>query len=133
MKGVLIADDARRAADEGVQGVIVSNHGGRQLDGVQATLRALPEVVAAANGRVDVLMDGGIRRGSDIAKAMCLGAKAVLIGRAYAYGVAAAGGAGAARAIEILRSDLTRTLTLLGTGGVCDLDRSLVDVPGNWR
>jgi L-lactate dehydrogenase (cytochrome) len=133
VKGVLIGDDARRAVDEGVQGVIVSNHGGRQLDGVQATLRALPEVVAAANGRVDVLMDGGIRRGSDIVKAMCLGAKAVLIGRAYAYGVAAAGGAGVARAIEILRSDLIRTLTLLGTGGVCDLDRSFVDVPGNWR
>jgi isopentenyl diphosphate isomerase/L-lactate dehydrogenase-like FMN-dependent dehydrogenase len=132
VKGVLTGDDARRAADEGAQGVIVSNHGGRQLDGVAASLRALPEVVEAVGHQVDVLMDGGIRRGSDVVKAMCLGARAVLIGRAYAYGVAAAGRSGVARAVEILRADVARTLTLLGVGGVSALDRSLVAVPHGW-
>ena len=99
VKGVMIAEDAKRAVDEGAAGVIVSNHGGRQLDGVAATLRALPEIVAAVGGRTEVLVDGGIRRGSDIAKALCLGARAVLIGRAYMYGLGAAGEAGVARAI----------------------------------
>lgn len=130
VKGVLVGDDARRAADEGASAVIVSNHGGRQLDGVASGLRALPEVVAAAAGtRLEVLMDGGIRRGSDIVKALCLGAKAVLVGRAYAYGVAAAGGPGVTRAIDILRDDVVRTLKLLGVASVRDLDRSLVDAP----
>jgi len=132
VKGALIGDDARRAADEGASAVIVSNHGGRQLDGVAAGLRALPEVVAAAGDRIEVLMDGGIRRGSDIVKARCLGAKAVLVGRAYVYGLAAAGGPGAARAIEILRADLVRTLTLLGVASMRDLDRSHVDAPAAW-
>ena len=100
VKGVHWPDDARRAVDEGADGVVVSNHGGRQLDGVVPTLRVLPEVVAAANGRIEVLIDGGIRRGSDIVKALCLGARAVLIGRAYVYGLGAAGEAGVARAIE---------------------------------
>ena len=132
VKGVLTAEDARRAVDEGVAGIVVSNHGARQLDGVSSTLRALPEVVAAVNGRADVLMDGGIRRGSDVVKAVCLGARAVLVGRAYAYGLGAAGGAGVARAIDILRSDLVRTLTLLGCASVNELDRSYVDVPVDW-
>lgn len=130
VKGVLIGDDALRAADEGASAVIVSNHGGRQLDGVASGLEALPEVVAAAKGTtLEVLMDGGIRRGSDIVKALCLGAKAVLVGRAYAYGVAAAGGPGVVRAIDILRDDVTRTLKLLGVASVRDLDRSLIDAP----
>ncbi len=132
VKGILTGADARRAADEGAAAVIVSNHGGRQLDGVASGLRALPEVVAAAGDRVEVLMDGGIRRGSDIAKALCLGARAVLVGRAYAYGLAAAGGPGAARAVEILRADLLRTLALLGVPGVRALDRSLVEAPDTW-
>ena len=127
VKGVLTAEDARRAVGEGAAAVVVSNHGGRQLDGVSPTLRALPEVVAAVNGRTEVLLDGGVRRGSDVAKALCLGARAVLVGRAYAYGVGAAGGAGVARAIEILRSDLVRTLRLLGCASVRELDRSYVD------
>src|SRR5204862_2811797 len=110
----------------------VSNHGGRQLDGVSPTLRALPEVVAAANGQVEVLLDSGIRRGSDVVKALCLGARAVLIGRAYAYGLGAAGEAGVARAIDILRSDLIRTLKLLGCRSVADLDQSFVDAPAAW-
>ncbi len=132
VKGILIGDDARRAADEGASAVIVSNHGGRQLDGVASGLRALPEVVAAAGTSLDVLMDGGIRRGSDIVKALCLGAKAVLVGRGYAYGLAAAGEPGVSRAIEIFRADLIRTLTLLGVSSVGALDRTLVDVPREW-
>jgi isopentenyl diphosphate isomerase/L-lactate dehydrogenase-like FMN-dependent dehydrogenase len=133
IKGVLTADDARRAVDEGAAAVVVSNHGGRQLDGAPATLRVLPEVVAAVNGRAEVLMDGGIRRGSDIVKAICLGARAVLMGRAYAYGLAAAGEAGVTRALEILRADMERTLKLLGCGSVAMLDRSYVDVPVGCR
>ncbi|MEQ1869421.1 MAG: alpha-hydroxy acid oxidase [Vicinamibacterales bacterium] len=126
VKGVHTANDARRAVDEGAAAVVVSNHGGRQLDGVAATIRVLPEVVDAVGERVDVLMDGGIRRGSDIAKAVALGAKAVLIGRAYGYGLAAAGGAGVSRAIDILRTDLVRTLTLLGCASIGQLDRTYV-------
>ena len=130
VKGVLTAEDARRAVGEGAAAVVVSNHGGRQLDGVSPTLRALPEVVAAVNGPTEVLLDGGVRRGSDVAKALCLGARAVLVGRAYAYGMGAAGGPGVARAIEILRSDLVRTLKLLGCASVRELDRSYVDEKG---
>ncbi len=128
IKGVLTGDDARRAIDEGAVAVVVSNHGGRQLDCVPASLKALPEVVTAVNGRAEVLLDGGIRRGSDIIKAICLGARAVLVGRAYAYGLAAAGEAGVARALEILRADLERTLKLLGCTSISALDRSYVDV-----
>jgi L-lactate dehydrogenase (cytochrome) len=133
IKGVLTGDDARRAIDAGASALVVSNHGGRQLDGVPASLRVLPEVVSAVNGQVEVLMDGGIRRGADIAKALCLGARAVLCGRAYAYGLAAAGQAGVARALEILRTDLERTLKLLGCFSVDALDRSYVNVPSSWN
>jgi L-lactate dehydrogenase (cytochrome) len=133
IKGVLTADDARRAVDEGVAAISVSNHGGRQLDGLPASLRALPEVVDAVKGRIEVLMDGGIRRGTDIVKAICMGARAVLCGRAYAYGLAAAGEAGVDRAIEILRTDLERTLRLLGCPSVANLDRSYVNVPKSWE
>jgi L-lactate dehydrogenase (cytochrome) len=132
IKGILTAEDARRAVDEGVAAIIVSNHGGRQLDGVSATLRALPEVLEAVNGRLEVLMDGGIRRGSDIVKAICLGARAVLIGRAYAYGLAAAGQAGVARAIDILRTDVERTLLLLGCPSIVELNHSYIKVPRDW-
>jgi L-lactate dehydrogenase (cytochrome) len=132
-KGVLTGEDARRAVDEGAAAVIVSNHGGRQLDGAPASLRALLEVVRAVHGRAEVLMDGGIRRGSDIIKAICLGARAVLVGRAYVYGLAAAGEAGVARALQILRADLERTLALLGCRAVSDLDRSYVNLPAEWK
>lgn len=132
IKGVLTGEDARRAVDEGAAAVIVSNHGGRQLDCVSASLRALPEVVAAVNGRAEVLMDGGIRRGADIVKAICMGARAVLIGRAYAYGLGAAGPAGVERAIEILRTDVERTLILLGCRSIKGLDASYVRVPKDW-
>jgi L-lactate dehydrogenase (cytochrome) len=130
---VLTADDARRAIDEGAAAISVSNHGGRQLDGLPASLRALPEVVEAVKSRIEVLMDGGIRRGTDIAKAICMGARAVLCGRAYAYGLAAAGEPGVDRAIEILRTDLERTLRLLGCPSVAGLDRSYVNVPKSWE
>jgi len=133
VKGVLTGDDARRAVDEGAGAVVVSNHGGRQLDCVPASLRALPEVVTAVKGQTEVWMDGGIRRGSDVVKAICLGARAVLCGRAYAYGLAAAGEAGVARALEILRTDLERTLRLLGCASIGELDRSYVNVPASWQ
>ena len=133
IKGVLTGEDARRAVDEGAAAVVVSNHGGRQLDGVRPSLRALPEVVAAVNGQAEVLMDGGVRRGSDIVKAVCLGARAVLCGRAYAYALAAAGQAGVTRALQILRADVERTLRLLGCPSIAALDRSYVDLPGSWQ
>ncbi len=132
VKGILIADDARRSIDEGAAAIVVSNHGGRQLDAVSASLRALPEMVAAVNGRVPVIMDGGVRRGSDIVKALCLGANAVLVGRAYAYGLAAAGQAGVARALQILRDGVERTMRLLGCASVTRLDPSYLKVPADW-
>jgi L-lactate dehydrogenase (cytochrome) len=131
IKGIHTGDDARRVVDVGANALVVSNHGGRQLDGVAPTLRILPEVVASVGDRIEVLLDGGIRRGSDIVKALCLGARAVMVGRAYAYGLGAAGGAGVARAIEILRSDLVRTLKLLGCASIAELDGSYVDMPAD--
>ena len=132
VKGVLTGEDARRSIDAGAAGLIVSNHGGRQLDSVSATLRALPEIVKAVNGQIEVLMDGGIRRGSDLVKAICMGARAVLVGRAYAYGLGAAGEAGVHRSIEILRADLLRTMKLLGCTSIADLNRSYLNIPRNW-
>jgi L-lactate dehydrogenase (cytochrome) len=127
VKGVHTADDARQAVHEGADAIVVSNHGARQLDGVAATIRVLPEVVEAVKGQTEILLDGGIRRGSDVVKALCLGAKAVLIGRAYAYGLGAAGEAGVSRAIEILRADVVRTLKLLGCASTGALDGSYID------
>jgi isopentenyl diphosphate isomerase/L-lactate dehydrogenase-like FMN-dependent dehydrogenase len=132
IKGVHTADDARRAVDAGADALVVSNHGGRQLDGVAPTLWMLPEVLTAVDDRIEVLLDGGIRRGSDIVKALCLGARAVLAGRAYAYGLGAAGETGVARAVEILRADLVRTLKLLGCAAIAELDQSYIDVPADW-
>ena len=129
VKGVQTGDVARQAVDAGADAVIVSNHGGRQLDGVAGSVRVLPEVVAAVGDRVEVLMDGGIRRGADIVKARCLGARAVLIGRAYGWALGAAGGPGVARAIGILKADLIRTMRLLGCASMNDLDESFVDAP----
>jgi isopentenyl diphosphate isomerase/L-lactate dehydrogenase-like FMN-dependent dehydrogenase len=132
VKGILTAEDAKRAIDAGAAAVIVSNHGGRQLDCVAASLRALPEVVSAVGDQTVVLMDGGVRRGADIVKAICLGARAVLIGRGYAYGLAAAGRAGVARALEILRDDFERTVRLLGCPSVSALNSSFVKIPREW-
>jgi L-lactate dehydrogenase (cytochrome) len=133
IKGIQMADDARRAVDEGASAVVVSNHGGRQLDGVPGSLRVLPSVVEAVGSGCEVLFDSGIRRGSDIVKAMALGAKAVLIGRGYAYGMAAAGDAGVDRAITILRNDLIRTLKLLGCTSIRELDGSYLTLRPGFR
>jgi isopentenyl diphosphate isomerase/L-lactate dehydrogenase-like FMN-dependent dehydrogenase len=133
VKGILTGEDARRAVDEGAAAIVVSNHGGRQLDCVSPTLAVLREVIAAVDQKVEVLIDGGIRRGSDIVKAICMGARAVLIGRAYAYGLAAAGEVGVARALEILRNDVERTLKLLGCRATRDLDVSFVKLPSDWQ
>jgi isopentenyl diphosphate isomerase/L-lactate dehydrogenase-like FMN-dependent dehydrogenase len=129
IKGVLTAEDARRAIENGAAAVVVSNHGGRQLDGVPASLQVLPEIVEEVKNEAEVLMDSGIRRGSDIVKALCLGARAVLCGRAYAYGLAAAGELGVTRSLEILRSDLERCLKLLGCPSVSALNKSYVSTP----
>ncbi len=126
LKGVLSPGDARRAADEGVDAVIVSNHGGRQLDHAPAALEVLPGIADAVGDRVEVLFDSGIRRGSDIVTALALGARAVLVGRAHLYGLAAAGEAGVRHAIGILADELRTTMALCGAATLADLDRSLI-------
>jgi L-lactate dehydrogenase (cytochrome)/(S)-mandelate dehydrogenase len=126
VKGVLDADDARRAVALGCDGVVVSNHGGRQLDHAQATLDVLPEVAAAIGGQAEILLDGGVRRGTDVVKALALGARAVLIGRPQIYGLIVAGEPGVGSVLRILRDELDRALTLMGVGNVHDLDPSWV-------
>jgi L-lactate dehydrogenase (cytochrome) len=121
VKGIVDPGDARRAADCGADGIVVSNHGGRQLDGDVATIAALPGVVEAVGDRVEVLFDSGIRRGQDAVKALALGAKACLIGRAYTYGLGALGEAGVARAIEILKDEIDTTIAHLGVSDVREL------------
>lgn len=125
VKGVLDADDAQYAVDAiGVQGIVVSNHGGRQLDRSVAAIDALPAIVARVGDRAEVLLDGGVRRGTDVITALCLGAKAVLIGRPYLYGLAVAGQAGVAGVLEILRSEIHRAMVLMGCASVEDLDHA---------
>ncbi len=114
LKGILTAEDARLAVEHGAAAIVVSNHGGRQLDGAPATIEALPEIVAAVQGRVEVLVDGGIRRGTDVLKALALGAQAVLIGRPYVWGLAAEGEAGVSRVIALLRAELELAMALVG-------------------
>ena len=114
LKGVVTAEDATLAVEHGAAAVVVSNHGGRQLDGVPATLDSLPEVAEAVAGRLEIYLDGGIRRGTDVAKALALGARAVLAGRAPIYGLAAAGEEGVREVLELLREELAMTLALLG-------------------
>lgn len=121
LKGVLDARDARRAVDHGVDGLIVSNHGGRQLDAAQASIAALPGIVAAVEGRLPVLVDGGFRRGADMVKALALGARAVLLGRSVLYGLAADGERGVTRALRLFAADIARTMTLLGAPTLGDL------------
>jgi isopentenyl diphosphate isomerase/L-lactate dehydrogenase-like FMN-dependent dehydrogenase len=129
VKGILRVQDALAAADCGADAVIVSNHGGRAVDSTRAPIEVLPEVVEAAGRRLTVLVDSGFRRGADVVKALALGAKAVLIGRATLYGTAVAGEAGAARAIEIYRDEVDRLLALIGCPGVAALDRSYLASP----
>jgi isopentenyl diphosphate isomerase/L-lactate dehydrogenase-like FMN-dependent dehydrogenase len=129
LKGVLRADDAERAVAAGVDGLVLSNHGGRQLDGAISGIEALPEVVRAVGGRASIFVDGGVRRGSDIAKAVALGAEGVLLGRAPVYGLAAGGAAGVSRAIAILADEFDRTLALTGCRNVGDLGVDLIAAP----
>jgi isopentenyl diphosphate isomerase/L-lactate dehydrogenase-like FMN-dependent dehydrogenase len=131
-KGVLTGDDARRAVDAGASAIIVSNHGGRQLDRAPATVPALIEVLAAVGDEAEVYVDGGFRRGSDVAAAIALGARAVMIGRPWAYGLAAAGEAGIASVMEVFRTGIARTLRLLGCPSLDALDRQFVRVPESW-
>ena len=126
VKGVAHPDDAARLVGLGVDALVVSNHGGRQLDGAAATLRLLPAVVAAVQGRVPVWVDGGVRRGADVVKAVALGAQAVLVGRATLYGAVAAGGPGAQRALAILRDEIERTMRLCGVTRVADIGPDLL-------
>ena len=132
IKGVLRPDDARRALDYGADGISVSNHGGRQLDGAPSAIAALPDIVDAVGARIPVFMDGGVRRGSDILRACALGATACLIGRAFVYALAALGPSGAARAIEILSGELDNAMALMGLRSVQDIDRSALHEPRRW-
>jgi L-lactate dehydrogenase (cytochrome) len=126
VKGILTREDARRAVDSGADAVVVSNHGGRQLDSAPATLRALPEVVEEAGDEAEILLDGGVRRGTDVIKAIASGARAVMVGRPYLYGLGMDGARGVARVLELMRADLARTLILLGCNAVEELDESWI-------
>lgn len=132
VKGVLTAEDARRAVDGGANAVVVSNHGGRQIDGVASSLSRLPRIVKAVGDRSEVLVDGGVRRGSDVVKAVALGARACLIGRPYWYGLGAAGEAGVTRVLDILSDEMATTMALIGRPTIGDLDRGAVTVPRDW-
>lgn len=131
-KGIITVDDAKRAIDCGVSAIIVSNHGGRQLDGMPASLPALSKIADAVGDQVELLMDGGVRRGSDVARALALGARAVMVGRPWVFGLSAGGQPGVERLLQMFRTDLDRTLRLLGCRNVSDLDRSYVDLPPGW-
>jgi 4-hydroxymandelate oxidase len=130
LKGVMHPEDAREAVKRGVDGLLVSNHGGRQLDTVPATIDALPDVAEAVDGAVPLLLDGGIRRGTDVVKAVALGATAVAIGRPVLWGLAVAGTEGVSQVFELLRSELDRALALCGCGSPHDVDRGLVRLRG---
>jgi isopentenyl diphosphate isomerase/L-lactate dehydrogenase-like FMN-dependent dehydrogenase len=121
IKGVVTGDDARRAVDSGADAIVVSNHGGRQLDGISSTIAALPEVADAVGMQVELLLDGGVRRGTDVLKAVSLGARAVLVGRPYVYGLAMAGEAGVGRVLGIFRDEMSRALMLSGYSQVSEL------------
>ena len=126
VKGVMTAEDARLAAEHGVAGIVVSNHGGRQLDGAAATIEALPEIVEAVQGRCEVLLDSGVRRGTDVLKALALGANAVLIGRAFMWGLAASGEKGVTQVLSMLRNELELAMALCGCRSVAEVSRELV-------
>jgi 4-hydroxymandelate oxidase len=126
LKGVMTAEDAMLAAEHGVDAIIVSNHGGRQVDGTLATIEALPEIAERVGGQIEILLDGGIRRGTDVLKALALGAQAVLIGRPYLWGLAVGGAAGVRQVIELLRAEIESAMAQCGQADVKKIDRSLV-------
>ena len=126
VKGILTGEDARRACDHGADAIIVSNHGGRQLDGAISAINALPDVVAAVGERAEVILDGGVRRGSDVIKALCLGAHSCMIGRAWLYGLAAGGEAGVARSLDILIKEIDLAMALLGRTSLSELNRDIL-------
>jgi 4-hydroxymandelate oxidase len=126
LKGILTADDAERGIASGANGIIVSNHGARNLDTLPATIDALPEVTERVRGRIPILVDGGVRRGTDVLKAIGLGASAVLIGRPYCYGLSIGGAAGVQRTVEILRTELEMAMQLVGRRSLRDIDRSIL-------
>jgi L-lactate dehydrogenase (cytochrome) len=128
IKGIMSAEDARIAVDHGIEAIVVSNHGGRQLDGLPSAISVLPEVVDAVGDAAEVILDGGIRRGSDAVKAVALGARACMVGRPVLYGLAAGGEAGVARALEILTKEIDRALALIGRPTLADLDRSAIRI-----
>jgi 4-hydroxymandelate oxidase len=131
VKGVHTAEDARLAADHGAAAVVVSNHGGRQLDGVPASLDMLPEVVEAVDNRVEVLMDGGVRRGTDVLKALALGAKAVMVGRPVVWGLTVGGAEGVRAVLELLRDELDVALALAGVPRAAEVDGTSI-APAPW-
>ena len=131
IKGVLDAADAKLAVEHGLDAVIASNHGGRQLDSAPSPISVLPEIVDAVNGQVEVILDGGIRRGSDVVKAIALGAKACMTGKAFNYAVSAAGEKGVEQAIGMLQAEIDRTLALIGRPRLADLDRSALRFRGS--
>jgi (S)-mandelate dehydrogenase len=135
LKGVLSAADAERALAAGCDGVVVSNHGGRQVDGAPASIEVLPEIVGAVGGRGEILLDSGVRRGTDVVKALCLGARACLIGRPWWYGLAAGGEPGVTRVLEQLHDEITRTMRLVGAASFDDLGPDLVRrrAIGGWQ
>jgi 4-hydroxymandelate oxidase len=126
LKGILNPDDARRAVDSGASGIIISNHGGRNLDTLPATAEALPRVIDVVAGRIPVLADGGIRRGTDVLKALALGARAVMMGRPYIYGLAVAGAAGVERVVQILKTELMMAMALAGVRSIEEIDRQVL-------
>ncbi|HEX9545890.1 MAG TPA: alpha-hydroxy acid oxidase [Acidimicrobiales bacterium] len=126
VKGVMRGDECQRMVEIGGDGIVVSNHGGRQLDGVPGAIDVLPEVVDAVGGKAEVFVDGGVRRGSDVVKAVALGAKAALVGRPYLYGLAANGEAGVTRVLEMFRTEIDNTMALLGCASIADIDSSIV-------
>ena len=130
VKGVMTEEDARLACEAGAAGIVVSNHGGRQLDGVEATIDVLPEVVEAVEGRIEVLMDGGVRRGTDVVTALALGARAVLVGRPVLWGLAVGGEQGVTDVLELLRAEVELALKLVGAPSPGELDRTHVERPG---
>jgi 4-hydroxymandelate oxidase len=126
VKGILTPEDARLALEHGAAGMIVSNHGGRQLDGVPSTCEALPAVVDAVGGRAEVLVDGGIRRGADVLRALALGARAAIVGRPYLWGLAVDGEAGVSRVLDLLRQEIILSMGLTGRPAIGEIDRSLL-------